>query len=69
MLAQLVSKNIYNKFYFSLDFSPLVSYNIHIMFRDYYLKIKAVRITQSNFQELKELDTGDGVLDADMNEN
>lgn len=32
------------------------------MLKPYYLEIQAVRITRKNWQKLKELDTGDGVL-------
>lgn len=33
------------------------------MLKPYYLKIQATKITQQNYQKLKELDVGDGVLD------
>ena len=33
------------------------------MLKSYYHKIQAIRITKKNFQELKKLDTADGVLD------
>jgi len=35
------------------------------MLKPYYYKIQAVKITRENFQELKELDVEDGVLDED----
>jgi len=38
------------------------------MLKPYYLEIKAVRITRKNYQELKKLDTGDGVLDCGIEE-
>jgi len=33
------------------------------MLKPYYIEIQAVRITRGNYQALKELDVGDGVLD------
>jgi len=35
-----------------------------IMFKKYYIEVQAVKITRDNFQQLKELDTADGVLDG-----
>lgn len=39
------------------------------MLKLYYLKIRAVKITQKNYQKLKELDTADGVLDEGVFED
>ena len=39
------------------------------MLKPYYLKLQAIRITRQNYQKLKDLDTGDGVLNEDSFEN
>lgn len=38
------------------------------MLKPYYIEIRAVRITRKNYKELKELDTGDGVLECGIEE-
>jgi len=34
-----------------------------VTLKPYHLKVHAIKITRKNFQELKKLDTGDGVLE------
>jgi hypothetical protein len=36
------------------------------LLKPFYLKVQAIKVTKKNFQELKKLDTGEGVLGDEM---